>query len=84
MPRKPPLLAAMDGDPPPEDRRKVYDRRMRDGGNVKVTLWVPADVSDDVRDALRLLLDETAPVGLKHNVREHLGAAGAVWRLSRL
>lgn len=74
----------MDGDPPPEDRRKAYDRRMREGGNVKVTLWVPADVSDDLRDALRVLLDDTAGADCKATVRGHLNAAGAMYRLSRL
>ena len=73
----------MDGDTPPTDRRKAYEARLRDAGNVKLSVWCPGYAVDDVRDALRLLLDPDAPAGLKHNVAEHLGAAGAVWRLSR-
>lgn len=57
------MLALMAGESP--DRRQRYDERMREAGHVKRTYWLPADLADDLRDALRCLSDRN---GSPHSV----------------
>jgi hypothetical protein len=39
------------------DRRLRYDKRMREGGNTRLTLWSPDAAASDVRELGRLLMD---------------------------
>lgn len=39
------------------DRRLRYDKRMRENGNTRITLWSPDGSAADVRELARLLTD---------------------------
>jgi hypothetical protein len=53
------MLALMAGEN--VDRRRRYDDRMKQAGNVKRTYYVPADLADDMREVVRVLADPEHP-----------------------
>lgn len=54
MVRKTPLELAIAEQ---SDRRLRYDKRMRESGRTRMTLWSPDDSAADVRELARLLVE---------------------------
>lgn len=71
------MLALMQGESP--DRRRRYDERMKERGHVKRTYWLPEELADDLRDILRMSVDDAQPLRAVA-VRAMIGVAAKVAR----
>jgi hypothetical protein len=52
------------------DRRVIYERKMREGGNRRVTMWVPSSVWPELQELCSCLVHSDDPAQFAAAIRE--------------